>query len=77
VGQFPGTCGVTRLRPPCSDGSSCVLVRTVDEYRSRNDWGRGGRLEEGALESLRFFAGGLVSVHACALSFSSSTSESE
>lgn len=32
AGQLPCTCGVTLFLPPCMDGSSCVLVLTVEEY---------------------------------------------
>lgn len=58
VGQLPSTCGVMRFRPPCMDGSSLVLARTFEAYRSWNFDGKGGRLEgSGVCFLFRVFRG--------------------
>ncbi len=42
LGQFPATCGICRVRPWCRLGSSTVLVRTLEAYKSWKAEGRGG-----------------------------------
>lgn len=57
AGQLPCTRGVTLFLPPCSAGTSCTLVLTVDEYWSRKAAGKGGMSLFS--ETLRFLAGGV------------------
>ena len=56
VGQFPSTCGITRLRPPWRLGTSLRLTRVVEAYRSWKLLGKGGSEESLAGECLAMFA---------------------